>query len=95
MNASIVCQVEDEYVTVVWVEYHSSFSSPSPISEDHTSYNLSQNGQNLVIRNMDLEYFLMAQFECQILSSPSSDGSIPVVNFTTVAIAGIPSPHSC
>ena len=87
VNASMVCEVEDEYVPVIWFQYHNS-TAPTMVSQDQRSHWLMQNGQNLIIQDMNLERFLMTVFECHILSSPTSDGSIPVVNFTTVAIPG-------
>ena len=89
MNASLICQVEDEYIPVIWFEYYNS-SLPVLVNGDgNFSYSFRQNGQNLVIHNMFVDSFLMTQFECHILSSPNSDGSIPIANFTTFAIPGI------
>ena len=87
VNASMVCEVEDEYVTVVWFEYY-NFTSANMVSNLQNSYRLLKNGHNLQILDTNLEKFLLSHFECQILTDPHSSGSIPAANFTTVAISG-------
>lgn len=87
VNASMVCEVEDEYVVVVWFEYY-NFTSASMVSNLQNLYRLLQNGHNLQILDMNLEKFLLSHFECHILTDPRSGGSIPAANFTTVAISG-------
>jgi hypothetical protein len=87
VNASMVCEVEDQYITVVWVEY-GNFSTNMVVNLENT-YRLLRNGHNLQIQNLNLEQFLTFNYECRVLTAPRSGHSISVANFTTVAISDL------
>ena len=87
VNASMVCEVEDEYITVVWVEYGNL--STNIVLNLENPYRLLRNGHNLQIHNLNLEQFLTFNYECRVLTAPHSGHSISVANFTTVAISGL------
>ena len=88
VSASMTCQLEDQYtISVIWIVYPQQ-NLPYQVLDQHTQFILTQNGQNLEIDNMFLPEFLSSVFECRMLTSPSSNGSIQIANFTTVEISG-------
>lgn len=88
VNASMICQLQDEFLSVVWFVYQGQYVLSEQVSHTQDVYLLKRNGQKLQIKNMALQQFLMSSFECRLQSSPGTSGSIPVTNFTTVGIPG-------
>ena len=83
----MICQLEDSYtLSIVWFVYQQSVYQAS---NGYRWFSLAQNGQNLQIRDMHISDFYSSVFECRLLASPTSNGSIPISNFTTVVIPGI------
>ena len=85
MDASLFCIPENEYVSVIWFVYQSM--SLLELESQNGSYIVERNGQNLMVQDVPLMDFLSTLFECRLMSS-SSGMSVPIVNFTTVAIPG-------
>lgn len=84
----MICEVENEYVPVIWFEYR-DFGVPVRIFEDQSSqYALKKNGHNLIVTDMNYDIFLRTMFECHLLISLTSDNSIPIANFTTLTVSG-------